>query len=84
MKREAFPWEYHPGVLDLCNPTIIIGKAIARGARVRIAYEHAPRMLGWTKTFACIQDEHGNVQNVFKRALQRPTRKYRKFDEWSD
>ena len=29
-------------------------------------------MLGWSKTFACIMDEHGNVQNVFKRALVRP------------
>ena len=74
VNTKRFPWEYHPGILDMLHPTIIVGNAIARGSRVRIAYEHAPRMIGWMRTFACIMDANGNVQNVFKRALIRPTK----------
>ena len=66
---KRYLYTYLPGILDLTDPTVIRGQAIAKGARVRIARELSPRMKGWTRTFCTIQDIHGNVQNVFRKAV---------------
>ena len=67
---KKFPWSYHPGLAYLSDPTIIRGKRIATCARVRIARELFPPMLP-TKVFVVIEDENGNAQSVYRRAIRR-------------
>jgi hypothetical protein len=64
-----YPYSYHPGIMDLCDPTVIRGEAIEQYARVRIARKFFPSM--YPKAFVMIQDEQGNVQSVWRAALRR-------------
>ena len=70
MKR--YPYTYNPGLMDATDPTVIRGRAIARGSRVRVAREFNPPM--FPGVFRMIQDKDGNVQSVFKFALRRETK----------
>lgn len=72
-KRYTFKYQYAPGALDIVQPTVIKGRPIARGARVRLLAKRPAggrTIASWGRTFAWIMDEHGNEQIVFKRALQ--------------
>ena len=69
MKTKRFNYTYQPGLMDATDPNVIRGTAIAAGAKVRIAKEHNPPML--PKVFAIIEDKHGNLQSVWKKAVVR-------------
>jgi hypothetical protein len=67
---KTFNWIYNPGIMDLCSPNVIIGQAIAAQSHVRIAREKFPLMLP-TKRIVFIEDKQGNVQSVWRAALER-------------
>lgn len=70
---KSYPWIYKPGFDDRLTPVVLFGSPIALDARVRLAPEHTP--IGCKGgPFRAIQDKHGNVQNVWKRALVRPSK----------
>jgi hypothetical protein len=62
-----YPWTYAPGLADACDPTVIRGKAIAAGAKVRIARELFPPML--PRMFVIVQDRLGNVQSIYRKGI---------------
>ena len=64
MKKQ---YVYAPGILDHCDPNVIRGSAIERGAIVTISRKDRPYML--PPCFTPIVDKSGNVQIVFKKAL---------------
>lgn len=71
MKR-SFNWVYRPGISDIVDPLVRRGSPIAQGSRVRIAREEHPvSPRGWSRVFVVIQDQQGNLQTVWKRALTR-------------
>ncbi len=59
------PYIYRPGLLDATDPKVIKGHAIKAGARVQVIHQGFDPMdiLCW------IEDEAGNQQSVYKRAL---------------
>jgi hypothetical protein len=61
---KTFTWVYRPGIMDIVDPMVIKGQAIQEGSKVRIT-----KRIG--KAFTWIEDQKGNEQSVWKRALQR-------------
>lgn len=62
---------YRPGVMDLASPNVIEGRPIARGAHVRIVEKKVdPHGM-----IVHVQDDQGNIQSVWKKGLQRGTKK---------
>jgi hypothetical protein len=71
---KLFKYRYHPGALDLVDPHVIVGTRLQPGAYVRVLAKRPAggrTIRGWGKTFAWIQDQHGNEQIVFRRALHK-------------
>lgn len=60
---------YSPGITDLINPTIVKGQAITPGSVVSVSRKMRAYML--PSVFACIVDDRGNVQNVWRKALRK-------------
>jgi len=61
-------YTYAPGTMDLFDPTVLKGTPIKRYSVVTVSRKLRPYML--PPCFVVIQDEQGNTQTVFKRALQ--------------
>jgi hypothetical protein len=64
-----FPYIYNPGFSDRTDPTIIRGVAIKPGSLVRVSRVLRPPML--PPCFAVIIDREGNIQSVWKKALEK-------------
>jgi len=61
---KTFSWVYRPGIMDVVDPMIIKGQPIKAGEKVRVT-----KRIG--KAFTWIEDQNGNEQSVWKRALWR-------------
>ena len=60
------PYIYRPGLLDATDPKVIRGVPIQMGARVQVIHQGFDPL----GLFCWIQDDQGNQQSVYKRALE--------------
>lgn len=62
---------YRPGLMDLCDPTVLRGKPIAKGAEVRIVQGgRGQKKVDPLGKIVYVQDADGNLQSVWKAGLQ--------------
>ena len=66
-KKKAAQYRYWPSYIDMTCPCVIKGEEIVRGSVVTITRKEVDPM----GKFVFIKDEKGNIQSVYKTALEK-------------